>query len=405
VADLKMPSLGADMEFGTLVQWRVAAGDRVRRGDIVAEVETQKGVFEIDIREDAVIGELMVAEGARVKVGAPLASLMTTAGAAERPTPTIPRPTIAPEVVSAVPASVPAPPPSPERVRASPLARKVASELGIDLAGVAGTGEGGVITKDDVERSTARGAGVMPEAQRPVMPPAPVTIPEGLAPPAPVAGMRQAIAAAVSRSKREIPHYYLTRDIELGTAMSWLRSANESRPVKDRMLPAALLLKGVALALTKFPQLNGFHLPGEFRPSADIHLGVAIAIRDSGLIAPAILHADRLSLADFMRSLTDLVRRARSGGLKASEMTDPTVTVTNLGDDGVQTVLAVITPPQVAIVGFGAITERPWAEHGMIGVRPVVTASLAADHRASDGRIGAQFLAELARLLGTPEAL
>jgi pyruvate dehydrogenase E2 component (dihydrolipoamide acetyltransferase) len=393
------------MEFGTLVQWRVKAGDRVRRGDVVAEVETQKGVFEIDIREDAVIGELIVAQGARVKVGAPLASLMATAGAAERLTPTIPMRTIAPEVVSAVSASGPAPPPSPERLRASPLARKVASELGIDLAVVAGTGEGGVITRDDVERSAARGAGVMPEAQRPVMPPAPVTVPEGPAPPAPVAGMRQAIAAAVSRSKREIPHYYLTRDIELGAAMSWLRSANESRPVTDRILPAALLLKGVALALTKFPQLNGFHVAGEFRPSADIHLGVAIAIRDGGLIAPAILNADRLSLADFMRSLTDLVRRARSGGLRASEMTDPTITVTNLGDDGVQSVLAVITPPQVAIVGFGAITERPWAEHGMIGVRPVVTASLAADHRASDGRIGSQFLAELSRLLGTPESL
>jgi len=395
-----MPSLGADMEFGTLVQWRVKPGDRVRRGDVVAEVETQKGVFEIDIREDAVIGELKVAEGARVKVGAPLASLLTTAGAAERATPTIPTPAISPEAVS--PVSAPAALPSPERLRVSPLARKVASELGIDLTGVVGTGEGGVITRDDVERSTVRGAGITSEAHVPGTTPAPPTPSEG---PAPMAGMRQAIAAAVSRSKREIPHYYLTRDIELGTAMSWLHSANASRPITDRILPAALLLKGVALALTKFPQLNGFHVAGEFRPSADIHLGVAIAIRDGGLIAPAILTADRLPLADFMRSLSDLVRRARSGGLRASEMTDPTVTVTNLGDDGVQTVLAVITPPQVAVVGFGAITERPWAEHGLIGVRPVVTASLAADHRASDGRIGSQFLAELSRLLGTPEAL
>lgn len=244
-----------------------------------------------------------------------------------------------------------------------------------------------------------------PEAQRPGVPPAPVTPPEATAPPTSATGMRQAIAAAVSRSKREIPHYYLTQDIELGTAMSWLRTANESRPVTDRILPAALLLKAVALALTKFPQLNGFHVAGEFRPSADIHLGVAIAIRDGGLIAPAILNADRLPLADFMRSLTDLVRRARSGGLRASEMTDPTVTVTNLGDEGVKTVLAVITPPQVAIVGFGSISDRPWAEHGMIGVRPVVTASLAADHRASDGRIGSQFLAELSRLLGAAESL
>jgi pyruvate dehydrogenase E2 component (dihydrolipoamide acetyltransferase) len=404
VAELKMPSLGADMEFGTLVQWRVKTGDRVRRGDVVAEVETQKGVFEIDIREDAVIGELLVAEGTRVKVGAPLANL-ATAGAAERPAPMIPAPAIAPVAASPISTGAPAVPPRAERLRASPLARKVASELGIDLTGVIGTGEGGVITRDDVERSAARGAGMPPEAQRPGVPPAPVTPPEATAPPTPATGMRQAIAAAVSRSKREIPHYYLTQDIELGTAMSWLRTANESRPVTDRILPAALLLKGVALALTKFPQLNGFHVAGEFRPSADIHLGVAIALRGGGLVAPAIHNADRLSLADLMRSLTDIVGRARSSGLRTSEITDPTITVTNLGDDGVQTVLAVITPPQVAIIGFGAISERPWAEHGMIGVRPVVTASLAADHRASDGRVGSQFLAELSRLLGAPESL
>lgn len=402
MAELKMPSLGADMEFGTLVRWRVKQGDRVRRGDIVAEVETQKGVFEIDIREDGVIAGLLVPEGARVKVGAAMASLMPTVGA-EVPRITIPAPVT--PAVAAPPPPATTPPPG-GRMRASPLARRMAADLGIDLAGIAGTGEGGVITKVDVERTAAQRAPVPPEAGRAPVPPEAGRVP---APPtetvAAAVAMRQAIAAAVTRSKREIPHYYLTQDIDLGTALAWLRSANESRPVADRILPAALLLKAVAIALTKFPQLNGFHVEGEFQASAAIHLGVAIALRDGGLIAPAIQDADRLPLGDFMRALVDLVRRARSGGLRSSEMTDPTVTVTNLGDEGVQAALPVITPPQVAIIAFGAIAERPWAEHGLIGVRPVVTASLAADHRVSDGRLGSKFLAELARLLRTPEAL
>lgn len=401
MAELKMPSLGADMAFGTLVAWHVKPGDHVRRGDVVAEVETQKGVFEIDVRQDAVIGELTAEVGARVKVGAPLATLTPTTEVAPPPTPApTPPPSVAPPAVTTVAKGVHDIEPTAGRLRASPLARRVAADLGVDLTTVAGTGEGGVITRGDVERAAAQGVAVPPLAGGPEV--APASSPE---PVARATAMRLAIAAAVTRSKREIPHYYLTQDIELGAAMAWLHAANESRPVTDRILPAALLLKGVAVALTKFPSLNGFHLAGEFQPGGAVHLGVAIALRDGGLVAPAIHDADRLSLGDLMRSLTDLVRRARGGGLRASEITDPTVTVTNLGDDGVQAVLAVITPPQVAVVGFGAIHERPWAEHGLIGVRPVVTASLAADHRVSDGRVGSQFLAELARLLAAPEAL
>ena len=217
--------------------------------------------------------------------------------------------------------------------------------------------------------------------------------------------MRRAVAAAVTRSKREIPHYYLSADVSLGNAMAWLAAQNQARAIVDRILPAALLLKSVALALRTYPALNGFWVDDAHRPAESINLGVAISLRSGGLIAPAIHCADSLPLDDLMRALSDLVRRARSGGLRGSEMTDPTVTVSNLGDEGAACVYGVIYPPQVALVGFGKIADRPWAERGMLGVRPVVTVTLAADHRATDGHYGSRFLAEIDRLLQAPESL
>lgn len=398
-----MPSLGADMEHGTLVQWRVKPGDAVRRGDVVAEVETQKGVFEIDIREDAVIEALLVDEHTRVPVGAPLARLAAAREASvgvteEMPSPAVPSPTVAspaPREIVSAPSPLASVTPDGRRPRASPLARRIAAERGLDLAAITGTGEGGMITRADVERAAqARPPAGAVEAPPVIKPP--VT---------PPTTMRQAVAAAVSRSKREIPHYYLSQDIDLGPAMTWLRAENQRLPVADRLLPTALLLKAVALALVRHSGFNGFHVDGAFRPSAEVHLGVAISLRGGGLIAPAIRNADRLSVGELMQALSDLVRRARSGGIRSSEISDPTITVTNLGDEGAQTVFAVITPPQVAIVGFGAIVERPWARDGMLGVHPVVTASLSADHRVSDGREGALFLAEIARRLAKPEEL
>jgi pyruvate dehydrogenase E2 component (dihydrolipoamide acetyltransferase) len=158
--------------------------------------------------------------------------------------------------------------------------------------------------------------------------------------------MRQAIAAAVARSNREIPHYYLSTDIDTSRAIAWLQRENLTRPVPDRMLPAVLLLKSVATALRQSPELNGFWVDGAFRPSASIHLGVAISLRGGGLVAPAIHDADHRSIDELMRALRDLVQRARSGALRSSEVMDPTITVTNLGDQGVRTVFGVIYPPQ-----------------------------------------------------------
>ena len=187
--------------------------------------------------------------------------------------------------------------------------------------------------------------------------------------------------------------------------VAWLESENAKRPVTERVLAAALLLKATALAIRHVPEMNGFFTDGAYHPSEAIHMGVAIALRQGGLVAPAIHDVDRKPLVQVMAELRDLVARVRSGMLRSSEMTDPTITVTSLGDQGVTTVFGIIYPPQVALVGFGTITERPWAEKGMVGGRAILTATLAADHRVSDGHRGAVFLSALERLLGEPEKL
>jgi pyruvate dehydrogenase E2 component (dihydrolipoamide acetyltransferase) len=219
------------------------------------------------------------------------------------------------------------------------------------------------------------------------------------------AQMRQAIAAAMSRSKREIPHYYLAETVDFAAAQAWLDHWNRDRLPQDRLLSAVLLLKATALALRDVPQLNGFFENGQFRPGHGIHIGWAIALRGGGLVAPAIHHADQKTLPELMSALRDLVQRARAGGLRSSELTDPTITVSSLGDRGAASVWGVIYPPQVAIVGFGRVLSQPWVVDGQVLPRPVVNASLAADHRASDGHLGGQLLVAIHRALQTPQDL
>jgi pyruvate dehydrogenase E2 component (dihydrolipoamide acetyltransferase) len=209
----------------------------------------------------------------------------------------------------------------------------------------------------------------------------------------------------MARSKREIPHYYLSTTVDFSAASSWLARTNEARSVTARLLPATLLLKATAVAAHEVPGFNGFWADEAFQPSEAVHLGVAVSLRARGLVAPAIHDAHALTIDALMSNLRDLVQRARSGSLRSSEMSDPTITVTNLGDQGVDAVFGVIYPPQVALVGFGRVVERPWAVDGMLAVRPVVTATLAADHRVSDGHDGARFLATIDRLLQSPEEL
>ena len=411
MGEFRMPSLGADMETGKLVEWLVVPGQRVRRGDIVAMVETQKGLFEVEIFADGVMGELLVQPGQTVPVGTLLATIDNGAAGAGEDATAVPTGTGAEQKPpAAAPAAAPvaaesAPEPAAgHRIASSPSARQLAQELGIDLATVTGTGPHGAIGRGDVE-AAARAAGRLPAPDEPV---APVSAPSPPAEPAPsaaAAAMRKAIAAAVSRSNREIPHYYLETEIDLSKPLQWLEEENRKRSMRERILPVALLVKATALALREVPELNGFWQNDQLEVRQDIHIGFAVALRQGGLIAPAVHHVDQLGVGEVMQRLADLIERTRSGHLRSSELTDATMSVTSLGDRGVRTVYGVIYPPQVALVGFGRISERPWAENGLLGVRRCVTATLAADHRATDGHQGALFLEALTRHLHLPEAL
>jgi pyruvate dehydrogenase E2 component (dihydrolipoamide acetyltransferase) len=394
MGEFRMPSLGADMDSGTIVEWRVAPGDAVHRGDIVAVVDTDKADIEVEVFEDGVVEELLVAPGQEVQVGTPLARIGATGAVVAPVKPAEPAKAKRPAKRAA--ARPPVKPPTsatraaPARLRASPLARRQAADAGVDLDAVAGTGPGGAVLARDL-------AAPVPPA--PVPPATPKRAGGDRA-----AAMRQAIGDLMARSKREIPHYYLAQTVDLSAAIGWLTSQNDGRPPAERLLPAALLLKATAVAARSNPNVNGFFVDG-FQPSGAVHLGVAISLRGGGLVAPAIHDADQRSLDGLMAALRDLVERARAGRLRASEMADPTITVTNLGDQGADEVLGVIYPPQVALVGFGRVVDRPWAANGMLGVHPTVRATLAADHRVTDGHEGSRFLAAVAALLQAPEEL
>ncbi|MCX4993137.1 2-oxo acid dehydrogenase subunit E2 [Streptomyces sp. NBC_00568] len=299
-------------------------------------------------------------------------------------------------------------PPWAPRLRATPYARRLARDLGIDLTEVRGTGEGGAVRAADVRSAVRAPAG---ESERPDRrrrdseQRAPAAVPTDSRPEQRTDAMRRAIADLMSRSKREIPHYYLSTTIDLTAAEDWRRRTNRGRTPADRLMPAALLLKAAAVAAREVPGLNGYWQNDGFVPGAGVNLGVAVSLRRGGLLAPVIQRADTLSPDALMACLKDLVQRARRGRLRGSEMVGATLTVTNLGEQGVETVFGVIHPPQVALVGFGAVVERPWATGGMLGVRSVVTATLAADHRATDGAVGARYLTAVDRLLQKPEEL
>jgi pyruvate dehydrogenase E2 component (dihydrolipoamide acetyltransferase) len=275
-------------------------------------------------------------------------------------------------------------------MRASPAARRLAEMHGFDLAAVIGSGPAGAITYADVERSLGKPS-APPEKKR--------------APGLDLDAMRTAIAAAMARSKREIPHYYLEHQVDVTACEQWLTRTNAARPPDRRLLFGALAIKSVALAARRYPAFNGFYRDGKFAPAGAVHVGVAIAIRGGGLAAPALHDANQVSLDELMVDMRDLVQRTRVGRIRSSEIADPTITVSSLGERGVESLYGIIYPPQVAIVGIGKVVTRPWVVDGAIGPRSLVTVTLAADHRVSDGHAGALFLAEIGKLLQEPDKL
>jgi pyruvate dehydrogenase E2 component (dihydrolipoamide acetyltransferase) len=467
MVEFTMPSLGADMDEGTLQEWLVRPGDLVHKGDPVAVVETAKSTIEVECFETGTMGELLVEPGMTVPVGTPLALIGPTGEQPRKPqkprkperakekrplrpapkgaTPS-PPPEAAPPEAAPVPVSVPSAVQDRGRVEAGPLIRHLAEQSGVDLENLHGSGPGGRVTRTDVERATAGAAVAQPvrvratplarrlaaeltvdlatvtgtgkdsairaaDVRRAAHGPAtaaatphrditPVRAPKNRA-----AAMRQAIAGLMTRANRDIPHYYLSTTVDMAAAMDWLHEHNRRSPVAERLLPAALLLKAAALAAREVPGLNGFWTDDHFTAGDGVHLGVAVSLRGGGLIAPTLHNADTLELPQLMSALKDLVTRARTGRLRGSEVSDSTITVTDLGDQGVETVFGVIYPPQVALAGFGRVVDRPCAVDGLLGVRPVVTATLSADHRATDGAVGARFLKAIAHLLQNPEQL
>lgn len=452
-----MPILGADMDQGTIVEWRVQPGDAVERGQIVAVVETDKAAIDVEVFESGVVEALLVDEGSTVPVGTPLARISAPdqAGATPAPSPVVPE----------------AEPHDP-RV-SSPLVRRRAHQLGVDLDHLTGSGPGGRITRDDVERAAPSGPApqpAQPAAPAPPAPPASVPSPASAPTSAPAStqdrvtaerperrqratprarrlaadrsidlstvrgsgrrgaisardlptdgsgsptapepvtrtGPRAAAARSMERSQREIPHFHLWDTVDLEPALARLERHNQDRPPSDRVLPAAVLLASVAAAARQVPEVNGWWTDGDLVTSDTVDLGTVVSLRTGGLATPTIQRADELTVDELMVRLRELVERSRRGGLRASDMTNASLTVTNLGDRGAEVVHGMIQPPQVALVGFGRIAVRPFVIDGRVEPRHTVVVSLAADHRASDGRIGSRFLHLVRRQLAEPDRL
>ncbi len=408
---ITLPSLGADMDVGTVVEWCVAVGDRVERGDVVAIVSTEKSDIDVEAWDSGVVSEFVAPIGEEIGVGEPLLILATDEPreAAELPPPHDgpeqpkqegPRPATPPS--PAVPSHTAQPrlhdrqPGDAARHRAiaSPLARRIAAERDISLDDLRGSGPGGAIVAADLPAETAS-AGTDPVPATTERVAAPQTA-ETVNP------MRRIIGERMTRSNHEIPHYYLEREIDMAAAMQWLADHNDGLPITERVVPAALLACAVSSAAKAVPQLNGTWIDGHFVASEGVDLAVAISLRSGGLVTPTVVGAEALDADQMMETMRDMVTRARKGQLRGRWMTAASITITNLGDNGADRVDGIIFPPQIALVGFGRISDRPWVVDGDVVARPIVTASLAADHRATDGADGSKFLAAVANALEHP---
>jgi pyruvate dehydrogenase E2 component (dihydrolipoamide acetyltransferase) len=393
LVELRFPVLGADVTRATLVEWVKRPGDRVKMGDTVAILDTRKGAVEIDAPADGVVEDALFDIGAQVQVGQCLATIRLTGE---------PQP-LAPQIV--VPPPVVMPPPAPSAsnsgrlVPVSPRAQKLAADLNVDLTRIQGTGPNGSITSEDILRADR---GLKPSTSSPTpASPAPAPAPQRGEPRR--APVQQ--TTAPQPVKGDVPQYYLSTPVDLSAALTWARLENERRPDRDQIMPAALLVKATALALREVPELNGFWTENGPQKSDAIHIGCAISSASGRLVAPALMNADQMDLGTLMRSLVDLVGRVRQGRVRSSELAAATITAMDFGDQGVEAAYAGVNAPQVAIIGFGKITERAWASAGRVEARPVMTITLSADSRASDCRHGGTFLNTVEQLLQTPQRL
>ncbi|MCW8331389.1 2-oxo acid dehydrogenase subunit E2 [Photobacterium sp. SDRW27] len=412
--DITMPSFGADMNEGTLTEWQVNEGAQINKGDIIAVIDTNKGAIDMESYHTGSLAQILVQPGTTLPVGAILAKL----DVADIDTDTdadIVQPEAQKPLPSQPPLQSPQPlqPPTkaqPDRIDrqgdtvttgktlASPVVRQIAKQEQLDLTSVKGSGPDGAILLKDIK-------GLYKEGLHKGKPTASDTTSPARTEEHNLQAIRTAIAAAMAKSKQEIPHYYLTLDIDITRAQQWLASENANREPEDRLLLLAILLKAVGSTLPKFSALNGYYQEDRFEPNPAIHIGNAISLREGGLVVPAIHHVDRLSLNATMQALRDVTTRSRTGHLRSSELTDATITVTSIGDRGSDSVLGVIYPPQVAIIGFGRPRQSLQVKNSKIEICDMINVSLSADHRVSDGALGAKFLNALSNQLQKPESL
>ncbi|MEC8244831.1 MAG: pyruvate dehydrogenase complex dihydrolipoamide acetyltransferase [Pseudomonadota bacterium] len=395
--DILMPALSPTMETGTLAKWTVAVGDAVRSGDVIAEIETDKATMEVEAVDDGILASIMVAEGSEgVAVGTPIGRLAEdgespddVAAAPASTAPVAPEPAAAPveEPTQPTPAPVPAPAavssaPA-NRIFASPLARRIAADRGVDLASLSGSGPHGRILRRDVEAAETAPAAVRPAVDQAVV--------QGASTLEPNSQMRRIIASRLQESKQTAPHFYLTVDCEIDALLAARRQMNDQAPEGVKISVNDLVIRAAAMALIKVPKANASWEGENTRLFTHADIAMAVAV-DGGLVTPVIWAAEKKGLAEIASVSRDLATRARDGKLAPEEFTGGSFTISNLGMYGVREFAAVINPPQGAILAVGAGEQRPVVKDGQLAVATVMTVTLSADHRVVDGAVGAEWL-------------
>jgi pyruvate dehydrogenase E2 component (dihydrolipoamide acetyltransferase) len=406
--DITMPSLGSDMSEGMLVEWLIKVGDKVKHGDVIAVLETQKGAIDMEAYHDGIVTEILVKPLNTVPVGKVLARLkeINSKQNASQPDESLietiekthdtqkVKPIVKPVTksqrndIKKINKRF-----SHNRIAASPIVRKAAKEHQLDLSIVSGSGFNGAIILKDITAQLnefTHKINIYTNDEK-------------------SANMRSAIASTMSQSKHEIPHFYLSLTIAINNAQRWLQQTNQDKAPQEHILLIAVLLKAVATTLRKYTGLNGFYRNGQFEPAKDINIANVISLRSGGVVVPSLPKVDQLSVLEIMQAIRDMTFRSRaieSGErLRSSELSNTSITITNMGERGAESVFGIIYPPQVAIIGFGKIKRVPQVSGELINIGEQLTVCLSADHRVVDGILGAKFLNSLAKKLQNPEQL
>jgi pyruvate dehydrogenase E2 component (dihydrolipoamide acetyltransferase) len=390
-----MPRLSDTMEDGVIIAWHKNIGDRVERGEIIAEIETDKAIMELEAYDEGILESRLAGEGDRVPIGVPIAIIGDGSGASAAPSAAPPAPpTSAPAVSAGAPASRPAPAaPSQNRPKASPLARKVADEHGVDLATVNGTGPSGRIIRKDVDAAARRDEStVVPSAPK-----------DGDYDEVPLTTLQRVAAKRLAESKQNAPHFYLTAAVDVTELLAFRKTVNDSLQAADgpKVSVNDFLVRAVASALRANPGVNVSFGGDTLLRHHGVHIGIAVAV-EAGLVVPVVRDADRKSVSQIATETKEKAERARIGKLRADEMTGGTFTISNLGMYGIEQFSAVINPPEAAILAVGAATDELRLADGQVVARKILRVTLSADHRAIDGATGAIFLRDLTALLENP---